>query len=176
MYSITCFWCWQFFLFFLFFKKFEHATKALHKHLLGSWHSLLRERAMCLCCFCRTWLKACIFITLKNVVFNLLLLWWWFCPLLCTLQSALIILLWNMLFYFTASCCIYFCLIFVVTSCPELEELVHTCREHGALGARLTGAGWGGCAVALVKESIVPQFILNLKVSLLCPKWKFLPV
>ena len=57
-----------------------------------------------------------------------------------------------------------------------MEELVQTCREHGALGARLTGAGWGGCAVALVKESIVPQFILNLKVSLLCPKWKFLPI
>ncbi|TKY66047.1 Galactokinase protein [Spatholobus suberectus] len=28
---------------------------------------------------------------------------------------------------------------------------------------RLTGAGWGGCAVALVKESIAPQFILDLK-------------
>ncbi|XVF66085.1 hypothetical protein PTKIN_Ptkin10aG0005900 [Pterospermum kingtungense] len=57
----------------------------------------------------------------------------------------------------------YSCSVLYECSCPELEELVKLCRNNVALGARLTGAGWGGCAVALVKESIVPQFILNLK-------------
>ncbi|KAI3717665.1 hypothetical protein L1987_69424 [Smallanthus sonchifolius] len=57
----------------------------------------------------------------------------------------------------------YSCSVLYECSCPELEELVKVCKENGALGARLTGAGWGGCAVALVKECIVPQFILNLK-------------
>lgn len=49
-------------------------------------------------------------------------------------------------------------------SCPELEELVKVCRTSGAIGARLTGAGWGGCVVALVEESSLPGFISSLKV------------
>ncbi len=40
-------------------------------------------------------------------------------------------------------------------SSPELDRLVDLAREEGALAARLTGAGFGGCAVALVPEARV---------------------
>ena len=32
---------------------------------------------------------------------------------------------------------------------PELDTFVEASREKGAPGARLTGAGFGGCAIAL---------------------------
>lgn len=35
-------------------------------------------------------------------------------------------------------------------SCQELDTVVEVAREAGALGARLSGGGWGGSAVALV--------------------------
>ncbi len=38
-------------------------------------------------------------------------------------------------------------------STPELDAFVETAREHSATGARLTGAGFGGCAIALVPEA-----------------------
>jgi galactokinase len=35
-------------------------------------------------------------------------------------------------------------------SVPELDTVVHAAKRAGALGARLTGAGWGGAAIVLV--------------------------
>ncbi len=38
-------------------------------------------------------------------------------------------------------------------SCPELDLAVATALRAGALGARMTGGGFGGCAIALVSET-----------------------
>src|SRR3712207_798302 len=37
-------------------------------------------------------------------------------------------------------------------STPELDAFVELAKESGAQGARLTGAGFGGCAIALVRD------------------------
>jgi galactokinase len=44
-------------------------------------------------------------------------------------------------------------------SSPELEMLVDTARHAGALGSRLTGAGFGGATVSLVPKDICGDFI-----------------
>jgi galactokinase len=49
-------------------------------------------------------------------------------------------------------------------SLPELDTLVALTRElPGCLGARLTGAGFGGCTVNLVENENAPDFIRGLK-------------
>lgn len=51
-------------------------------------------------------------------------------------------------------------------SCPELDLAVETSRTHGAIGARMTGGGFGGSAIALtpvgheqeVRDAVVRAF------------------
>ena len=42
-------------------------------------------------------------------------------------------------------------------STPELDLAVEVAREHGALGARMTGGGFGGAAIALVPADTVSR-------------------
>ena len=40
-------------------------------------------------------------------------------------------------------------------STPELDTFVELAAKSGASGARLTGAGFGGCAIALIEQADV---------------------
>jgi mevalonate kinase len=42
-------------------------------------------------------------------------------------------------------------------STMKLETLIHTVRKNGALGAKLTGAGGGGCIIAITEEQHIPR-------------------
>jgi galactokinase len=48
-------------------------------------------------------------------------------------------------------------------SCKELDILVKIAAEENITGARMTGAGFGGCTVNLVKKDLTEQFIKTIK-------------
>ena len=48
---------------------------------------------------------------------------------------------------------------------PELDELTEIATTAGALGARLTGAGFGGCAIALCTSDTVGDVLRALEMS-----------
>jgi galactokinase len=44
-------------------------------------------------------------------------------------------------------------------SCRELDLLVETAAQiKGVIGARLTGGGFGGCTVNLVRKAVIAEF------------------
>ena len=42
-------------------------------------------------------------------------------------------------------------------SCPELDVAVGSAREAGAIGARMTGGGFGGSAIALIEAGTATE-------------------
>jgi galactokinase len=49
-------------------------------------------------------------------------------------------------------------------SCPELDLIVDICAEaDGVVGARMTGAGFGGCAICLAEKGAAPSVIARLE-------------
>ncbi|EAR24313.1 galactokinase [marine actinobacterium PHSC20C1] len=50
-------------------------------------------------------------------------------------------------------------------SVPELDLAVETARAHGAIGARMTGGGFGGAAIALVPHARVAEVESAVKVA-----------
>jgi mevalonate kinase len=50
-------------------------------------------------------------------------------------------------------------------SCPELDRLVVAAREGGALGAKMSGAGWGGNMIAVVTKETQGRVDMMLRLA-----------
>jgi mevalonate kinase len=50
-------------------------------------------------------------------------------------------------------------------SCTELDRLVLAARQGGALGAKLSGAGWGGNMIALITEEVRGRVDMLLRLA-----------
>lgn len=60
-------------------------------------------------------------------------------------------------------------------STPRLDALVAmACQQPGVVGARLTGAGWGGCAVALASAEVAGRLVA--RVTAMALEWGGPPI
>ncbi|KAJ3253721.1 N-acetylgalactosamine kinase [Boothiomyces macroporosus] len=57
-----------------------------------------------------------------------------------------------------ASCRDYF-----ECSCYEIDKVCELAAKNGSLGSRLTGAGWGGCTVHLIRKDNLSSFMDGMK-------------
>src|SRR5262249_48757351 len=49
-------------------------------------------------------------------------------------------------------------------SCPELDLMTGLAGEQpGVLGSRMTGAGFGGCTVSLVRKGCIAEFVSGVE-------------
>ncbi|KEG09108.1 putative mevalonate kinase [Trypanosoma grayi] len=60
----------------------------------------------------------------------------------------------------------------LTVSCPELDTIVTFCRENGALGAKMSGTGRGGLAIALAADEAQRDRIADA-LTRRCPAAKF---